>query len=81
MFLTSGAAGGKGWVPMAPDLLLTIVTALLGVLTAAILALINSWISTRAGLDENLREQRLRHYPALWGGRGCLPMAAGRAHA
>ena len=52
---------------MAPELMLTIVTALVGLLTAGILALINSWIGTRAGLDENLREQRLRHYPALWG--------------
>ena len=43
-----------------------IVTSLLGLLTAGILALINNWITARAGIDENLRNQRLQLYPALW---------------
>ena len=46
---------------------LAVITSILGLLTAGILALVNSWISARAGLDENLRSQRLEVYPTLWG--------------
>lgn len=45
---------------------LAVITTILGLLTAAILALVNSWISARAGVDENLRSQRLEVYPTLW---------------
>jgi hypothetical protein len=51
---------------MSRDLVLAIVTAVLGLLTAGILALVNSAISARAGIDENLRDKRLAVYPALW---------------
>jgi hypothetical protein len=42
------------------------VTGLLGLFTAGILAVINDWIGTRAGIDETLRAQRLAVYPKLW---------------
>jgi hypothetical protein len=51
---------------MSSDLSLAIVTAVLGLLTAGVLALINNWINVRAGRDENLRVLRLQHYPDLW---------------
>ena len=43
-----------------------IVTGMLALLSAGVLALLNSWISVRAGKDENLRSQRLEFYPTLW---------------
>jgi pimeloyl-ACP methyl ester carboxylesterase len=43
---------------------LAIITGLLGLLTAGFLALLNAWISARAGVDENLRSQRLELYPS-----------------
>lgn len=52
---------------MSTQVLLAIVTSVLALLTAGILALVNGWISARAGIDENLRSQRLELYPALWG--------------
>src|SRR5215217_113127 len=51
---------------MPSQVTLVIVTSLLGLLTAGILALINNWITARSGVDENLRNERLRLYPALW---------------
>ena len=51
---------------MSPESSRALVTAVLAVLTAAILALVNSWISARAGVDEELRAQRLKVYPTLW---------------
>lgn len=51
---------------MSSDLSLAIVAPLLGLLTAGVLRLINNWINVRAGVDEDLRTQRLEHYPALW---------------
>jgi len=58
---------------MSTHILLVIVTSVLGLITAAILALINSWVSTRAGVDENLRTQRLQCYPALWNATAAVP--------
>jgi len=51
---------------MPHDVVLALITAVVGLVTAAVLALVNSWISARAGVDENLREKRLAVYPALW---------------
>jgi hypothetical protein len=45
---------------------LAIISGLLGLLTAGFLALLNAWISARAGVDEVLRSQRLTFYPRLW---------------
>lgn len=52
---------------MSRDVTLAVAAPLLGLVTAAVLALINNWINVRAGVDENLRTQRLKQYPALWG--------------
>jgi hypothetical protein len=38
----------------------------LGLVSAGVLALLNNWINARAGIDENLRTQRLENYPDLW---------------
>ena len=51
---------------MSTQVWLAIITGLLGLLTAGFLALLNAWISARAGVDENLRSQRLELYPELW---------------
>jgi hypothetical protein len=51
---------------MSTQVWLAIITGLLGLLAAGILALLNSWIGTRSGIDENLRSQRLELYPGLW---------------
>jgi hypothetical protein len=51
---------------MPSQIILLIVTSVLGLLTAGILALVNNWITARSGIDENLRNQRLKLYPALW---------------
>ena len=51
---------------MSSDVSLAVVTAVLGVLTAGVLALINNWVNVRAGTDENLRTHRLERYPDLW---------------
>lgn len=48
------------------------VTGILGLLTAGILALVNNWITARAGVDENLRGQRLEVYPTLWQATGSV---------
>jgi hypothetical protein len=48
------------------------VTAVLGLLTAGLLALINSWITARAGVDEGLRTKRLTVYPTLWNATGAV---------
>lgn len=51
---------------MSAQTLLAVVTGVLALLSAGILALLNGWISGRAGIDENLRSQRLDLYPTLW---------------
>lgn len=51
---------------MSAQVWLAIATGLLSLLTAGFLALLNAWISTRAGVDEVLRSQRLALYPKLW---------------
>jgi hypothetical protein len=51
---------------VSPEVSLAVVTGVLSLVTAGILALVNSWMSTRAGIDESLRGQRLEVYPALW---------------
>jgi hypothetical protein len=48
------------------DVSKVIVTGVLALITALILALVNSSISARAGIDENLRAKRLELYPVLW---------------
>jgi hypothetical protein len=52
---------------------ISFITSVFGLVTAAILAFINSWVGTRAGVDENLRTQRLGCYPALWSATGTIP--------
>jgi hypothetical protein len=51
---------------MSAQVWLAIITGLLGLLTVGFLALLNAWISARAGVDEDLRSQRLELYPKLW---------------
>jgi hypothetical protein len=51
---------------LSRDVSLAVITGILGLLTAGVLALINNWINTRAGIDENLRTERLKLYPTLW---------------
>jgi hypothetical protein len=51
---------------MSSEVSLAVVTAVLGLVTAGVLALINHWVNVRAGVDESLRARRLEHYPALW---------------
>lgn len=57
---------------MSSDVSLAVITAVLGLLTAGVLALINNWINVRAGVDEDLRERRLKEYPALWTATGAV---------
>ena len=57
---------------MSTNIFLAIVTGIIGLLSAGILALINSGISARAGIDENLRPQRLKLYPKLWEASGAV---------
>ena len=49
-----------------------VLTGVLALLTAGIVALINSWITARAGIDENLRSRRLAAYPELWEATGAV---------
>ncbi|WP_328322653.1 hypothetical protein OHA70_28050 [Kribbella sp. NBC_00382] len=58
---------------MSTELTRGVVTGVLALLTAGVIALVNSWISTRAGIDENLRDQRLAAYPELWKATGAVP--------
>ncbi|MEV6412732.1 hypothetical protein [Kribbella sp. NPDC051718] len=58
---------------MSTELTRAVVTGVLALLTAGVIALVNSWISTRAGIDENLRDQRLAAYPELWKATGAVP--------
>jgi hypothetical protein len=51
---------------VSTEIAIALVTSVLGLLVAGILALTNSWISTRAGIDENLRNKRMELYPKLW---------------
>lgn len=51
---------------MSAQVWLAIVGGVLSLITAGFLALLNAWISTRAGVDEVLRSQRLELYPKLW---------------
>ncbi|NGO43049.1 hypothetical protein [Streptomyces ureilyticus] len=57
---------------MSAEMSRVLVTGGLALLTAFILALINNWISARAGVDENLRSQRLAAYPELWKETGAV---------
>jgi hypothetical protein len=57
---------------VSTDVSRAIVTAVLGLLTAGILAVINNGINSRAGIDENLRTARLAHYPDLWSQSGAV---------
>jgi len=52
--------------PVSPEIALAVVTGVLGLLTAGALALVNNWITVRAGIDDALRAQRLEVYPTLW---------------
>ncbi len=40
--------------------------AIIGLAVAAVLALINSWLSDRQKVAEGLRDERIRTYPAVW---------------
>ena len=40
--------------------------AIIGLAVAAVLALINSWLNSREKVAENIRDQRIRTYPAVW---------------
>ena len=40
--------------------------AIIGLAVAAVLALINSWLSDREKVAEGVRDQRIRTYPAVW---------------
>jgi hypothetical protein len=51
---------------MSNDTSRALVAAVLGLVSAGVLALLNNWINARAGIDENLRTQRLENYPDLW---------------
>lgn len=51
---------------MSAEVTLAVISGVLGLLTAGVLALFNSSISARAGIDENLRAERLDVYPTLW---------------
>ena len=50
---------------MSPEVLRIVITGVVGLVTAFILALVNSWISARAGTDETLRAERLNVYPVF----------------
>jgi hypothetical protein len=50
---------------VSPEVLIAIVTRVVGLISAAALALLNSAITARAGIDEDLRAKRfaaLRHH-------------------
>lgn len=40
--------------------------AIIGLAVAAVLAIINSWLSDREKVAEGVRDQRIRTYPAVW---------------
>lgn len=40
--------------------------AIIGLAVAAVLAIINSWLSDRETVADNIRDQRIRTYPAVW---------------
>lgn len=40
--------------------------AIIGLAVAAVLALINSWLSDRQKVAEGVRDERIRTYPAVW---------------
>jgi hypothetical protein len=65
--------GAEGVATVLEGVWLAIVTGALGLLTAGILALVNSWISARVGVDETLRRQRLELYPPLWSATAAVP--------
>jgi hypothetical protein len=44
----------------------SVVTGLIALISAGLLALLNAAISTRAGVDGTLRSERLKVYPPLW---------------
>jgi hypothetical protein len=51
---------------VSADASVAVVSGVVGLLSAFALALVNSGISARAGVDEELRSKRLTVYPALW---------------
>ena len=51
---------------MSAEASVAVVSGVVGLVSAFTLALINSGISARAGIDEELRTKRLKAYPALW---------------
>lgn len=53
-------------IAMPEGVLIAVITGVLSLFAAALLALVNSWVGTRAGVDESLRAQRLDVYPPLW---------------
>jgi hypothetical protein len=40
--------------------------AVIGLAVAAVLAIISSWLNDREKVSENVRDQRIRTYPAVW---------------
>ncbi|MEV6266726.1 hypothetical protein AB0L64_06155 [Kribbella sp. NPDC051936] len=58
---------------MSAELIVALATGLLALITAGVGALINSWITARAGVDEDLRDRRLAVYPKLWQATGATP--------
>jgi hypothetical protein len=40
--------------------------AIIGLAVAAVLALINSWLTNREKVEEGVRDQRIRTYPSVW---------------
>lgn len=40
--------------------------AIIGLLVAAVLAMLNSWLTDREKVAESVREQRVRTYPSVW---------------
>jgi hypothetical protein len=55
---------------VSPEVLVAIVTGVVGLISAAALALVNSAITARAGIDEDLRAKRFAAYPKLWSATG-----------
>jgi len=55
---------------LIPEVAIAVVTAVIGLLAAGILTLINNSINVRAGVDVELRKLRLENYPDLWRATG-----------
>jgi hypothetical protein len=48
------------------------VAAAIGFVTAAVLAMINSWLAGRASVAEGVRDQRIATYPGVWSRTGVV---------